>query len=189
MQYLFLRPKSKSTREASCHPAFMVGVDHSVVVMNAGSQSRPSQIDSYERRIESIALLIFVLFRCFNRQWMRGGGVGQKVLFREIAFFSSWDFSRSNKHDTFWHVISPGYFYVLFLWAIVVSVFLLLEIYENFSLPLFAITFTVNRHADISIYLKYYTIWRSVFFIKIHVKFFIFIRTMVYRRKALYRKK
>ena len=101
MQYLFLRPKSKSTREASCHPAFMVGVDHSVVVMNAGSQSRPSQIDSYERRIESIALLIFVLFRCFNRQWMRGGGVGQKVLFREIAFFSSWDFSRSNKRDTF----------------------------------------------------------------------------------------
>ena len=30
---------------------------------------------------ESIVLLIFVFWRCFNRRWMRGGGVGQKVLF------------------------------------------------------------------------------------------------------------
>ena len=33
----------------------------------------------------------------------------------EIASFSSRDFSRSNKHDTFWHVVSVEYFYVLFL--------------------------------------------------------------------------
>ena len=30
----------------------------------------------------SIVLLIFVLWRCLNHRWMRGGGVGQKVLFR-----------------------------------------------------------------------------------------------------------
>ena len=31
---------------------------------------------------ESIVLLMFVLWRCLNLWWMRGGGVGQKVLFR-----------------------------------------------------------------------------------------------------------
>ena len=35
-----------------------------------------------EGEAESIVLLIFVLRQCFNRQWMRGDGVGQKVLFR-----------------------------------------------------------------------------------------------------------
>ena len=30
----------------------------------------------------SIVLLIFVVFQCLNRQWMKGGGVKQKVLFR-----------------------------------------------------------------------------------------------------------
>ena len=31
---------------------------------------------------ESIVLLIFVLWWCLKLWWMRGGGVGQKVLFR-----------------------------------------------------------------------------------------------------------
>ena len=31
---------------------------------------------------QNIVLLIFVLRRCFNRWWVRGCGVGQKVLFR-----------------------------------------------------------------------------------------------------------
>ena len=31
---------------------------------------------------ENIVLLIFVLWRCLNFRWLRGGGVGQKVLFR-----------------------------------------------------------------------------------------------------------
>ena len=31
---------------------------------------------------ESIVLLIFVLWQFLNLQWIRGGGVGQKVLFR-----------------------------------------------------------------------------------------------------------
>ena len=120
-----------------------VVVEHSVVVMTAGSQSRRSQIESYEYPIfdsrfmkflfrisggiklwdpswvktptlavrvqlplgwniywlfnsdivnfvwktdegeaESTVLLIFVLWKCFNRRWVRAGGVGQKVLFR-----------------------------------------------------------------------------------------------------------
>ena len=55
-----------------------------------------------EVEAEDIVLLIFVLWRCFNRRWMRDGGVGQKVLWpAEMASFSSRDFSRSNKHDTF----------------------------------------------------------------------------------------
>ena len=35
-----------------------------------------------EGEAESIVLLIFVLWRYLNFRWMRGGGVGQKVLFR-----------------------------------------------------------------------------------------------------------
>ena len=35
-----------------------------------------------EGEAESIVLLFFVLWWCFNRRWMRGGGVGQKVSFR-----------------------------------------------------------------------------------------------------------
>ena len=35
-----------------------------------------------DEEAESIVLLSFVLWWCFNRRWMRGGGVGQKVLIR-----------------------------------------------------------------------------------------------------------
>ena len=35
-----------------------------------------------EREPESIVLLIFVLWPCFNRHFVRGSVVGQKVLFR-----------------------------------------------------------------------------------------------------------
>ena len=38
-----------------------------------------------EGEAESI-MLIFVLWRCFNSRWVRVGGVGQKVLFKD-----SWD--------------------------------------------------------------------------------------------------
>ena len=35
-----------------------------------------------EGEAESIVFLIFVLWRCLNFCWIRGGEVGQKVLFR-----------------------------------------------------------------------------------------------------------
>ena len=79
-----------------------------------------------EGEAESIVLLIFDSWRCFNCRWVTGGGLCQKVLFRTSGF--SRGFSQSNKHDTFWYVVSSGYFYVLFLWAIVVSAFCPLEI-------------------------------------------------------------
>ena len=65
-----------------------------------------------------------------------------------MASFSSGDFSRSNKHDKFWHVVLTGYFYVLFLRAIVVSDYRPLQIHENLGLTLSTITFTVNNHVD-----------------------------------------
>ena len=37
----------------------------------------------------------------------------------EIPSLSSRDLNRRNKHDSFWLVLSTGYFYILFLWAIV----------------------------------------------------------------------
>ena len=115
---------------------------------------------------ESIVLLIFALWRCFNRQWISGGGVGQKILFR-----GSW---HPIKHDTFWHVLT-GYFFVLFLWAIAVSDFCSWEIHKNFSLPSFAIIFTVNNHKDNHFY-KWYASniiqYEISFFTEIHVKVF-----------------
>ena len=66
----------------------------------------------------------------------------------EITSFSSLNLSSRNKHDSFWLVVSTGYFYVSFLWAIVVSDFLPLEIYKLLVLPLSSITFTANSQAD-----------------------------------------
>ena len=82
----------------------------------------------------------------------------------EIASLYSRDFN-SNKHDTFWHVVTTGYFYVLFLWIIAISD-CLLEIYKNVGFLLSTIAFTVNSHADDHIIESYIS-----FFIKIHVKF------------------
>ena len=66
---------------------------------------------------ESIVLLIFVLWRCFTCRWVRVVGWGRKSYLRpaEISSFSSRDLSRRNKHDSFWLVVSTGYFYILFL--------------------------------------------------------------------------
>ena len=65
----------------------------------------------------------------------------------EISSFSSRDLSRRNKHDSIW-LVSTRYFYILFLWAIVVSDFLPLEIHKHLVLPLSSITFTANGQAD-----------------------------------------
>ena len=69
------------------------------------------------------------------------------------------------------------YFYVLFLWAIIVSNFFPLGIHKHLVLILSSITFTANSQADnhFSKYIcfKYYTV-RNQFFVKIHVKVFIF---------------
>ena len=119
---------------------------------------------------ESIVLLIF----SFISGTLIVGGWGVMGRDRksylgaaEITFFSSGDFSRSNKHDTFCHVVSTEYFYVLFLWAIAASDFRPLEIYINFGLPLSTLTFTVNSHTDNHfykyIYLKYYVIKNQFF--------------------------
>ena len=90
-----------------------------------------------EGETESSVLLIFVPEGFLNSRWVRGGEVGGRKSYSglaKIASFSSRDFSQSNKHDTFWHVLSTGYFFVLFLWAIAASDFLPLEIYKNFPL-------------------------------------------------------
>ena len=102
-----------------------------------------------------------------------------------------------------------GYFCFSFLWAIAVSNFCPMEIYQNVGLPLFTITFTVNSHPDsitinIFICFKYYTVWNQFFFsIKIHVKVFYIqiwfkceapllffkIKTMIYRKKKQFKEK
>ena len=126
---------------------------------------------------ESIVLLIFVIWRCFSRRWMRGCGVGHKVLFR-AGWNPRRDLSQRNKHDSFWHVVSTGHFYVLFLWAIFVSDFLPLEIYKNLVIPLPSITFAANSQADnhfyknISLFQICIIQYEISFFMKIHVKDF-----------------
>ena len=131
----------------------------------------------------------------------------------EISSFSRRDFSRNNKliHSIFWHVVSTGCFYALFLWAIAVLDFRPLKIYKNVDLPLSTFTFTITAtqiaiSVNMSICVKYYTVWNQ-FFIKIHVKvktkdfyiqiwfkyetplLFFLIRSMVYVKKLFIEKK
>ena len=119
-------------------------VEHSVMVMTAGSQSRRSQIDSqfsisvlWNLCSESVWSKIlrpncglqplplplgwntYLLFNpdIVNFVWsvnfcsLWGGGVRLKVLFTASwnRIFFKPGFSQSNKHDTFWHVVSTGY--------------------------------------------------------------------------------
>ena len=121
-----------------------------------------------EGEVESIALLVFVLWWCLNHRWMRGSEMGQNSYLgpAEITCFSSWDFRQSNKHHIFQHLLTQ-YFCVLFLWTITVSDFRPLQIYKNLDLPLSAVTFTVNNRADNHFYkcvcFKYYAVWNLFF--------------------------
>ena len=133
-----------------------------------------------EGETESIFLLVFVLWQCFNRRWVMDSGCCRKSYIgpAEIASFSKRDFSRSNKYGTFWHAVPTGYFYVLFLWDIAITDFCPLEINKNLSLPLSTITFTVNSHANNYFYkyncFKYYTVWNHVFLLKYMLRFFMY---------------
>ena len=106
-----------------------------------------------EGETESMVLLIFVIWRYFYHWWVRVGGVKQKVLFRARwnRIFSRSDFSRSNKHGTFWHTASTGNFYEIFKSRCCFT-FCPLEIYKNLSLPLSSITYI---HYEISSLWKY----------------------------------
>ena len=90
-----------------------------------------------EGEAERIVLLIFgcalIVGGCGLVGWDRKSYSGPV----EIASFLRRDFSQSNKYDTFWHVVSTGYFYVL--------------IYKDLDRPLSTTTFTVKSHVDGSI--------------------------------------
>ena len=104
--------------------------------------------------------------------------MGSKFLFRVSwnCIFFKLGFSRSNKHDTFWHVVSIRYFYVLFLWAIAVWDFRRLEIYKSLSLSWSTTTFTVNSNANNHfhkyIYLFQIYSMKSVFLLKFTLRYF-----------------
>ena len=74
----------------------------------------------------------------------------------EISSFSNRDLTKRNQHDLFWLIVSTGYVYILFLWAIVVSDCPPLEIHEHLARPLSSIIFTVNRQADKDFYTYIY---------------------------------
>ena len=101
-----------------------------------------------------------------------------------------------------WHVVSTGYFYVLFLWAIAASDYRALEIYKNLGLPLSLLQQTATQITiSVNIFVSNIIQYEISFFIKIHVKvltkvfyiqiwfkcetqlLFFLIRTMVYRKK------
>ena len=112
--------------------------------------------------------------------WGVGGWGGKSYLGpAEIASFSSWNLSWYNKHDSFWLILT-GYFYFLFLWVIVVSDFLHLEIYKNLVLPLSNITFTANNQADNYFYKYIYLFVSNIIqyeislLLKSMLRFFIF---------------
>ena len=107
-------------------------------------------------------------------EWSRKSYLGPA----EITSFYSMDLIQSNEHDTFWYIVSTGYCYALILWAISVSDFLPLEIFNNLGPPFFSITFTVNSHANNHFYKYIYlfqTLYgmKSAFLLKYTLRFFI----------------
>ena len=123
-----------------------------------------------EGEAESIVFLIFVLWWCFNRRWVRGCGVGQKVLFRASGnrIFFQRGFSPSNKHDTFWHFYEPLLFQIFFPLKFI-----------KLRPSLSSINFAINNHADnlFSIYISFFQIlynMKSIFLFKYTLRFFIF---------------
>ena len=101
-------------------------------------------------RAESIGLLIFVLWHCFNNRWILGWGIKPYLGPAELECFSWRDLSRRNKDDLFWLVVSARYLYILFLWAIVVSDFLPLEINQHLRAKSRALLIFVLWHCFIS---------------------------------------
>ena len=121
--------------------------------------------------------LFFGIALIINGYWVVGWGKKSYLGPAEIASFSSRDFSWSNKHNTFWNVVSTGYSFVLFLWAIAVPDFCPLETYKNLGLPLSTITFIVNSMQTtifINICLLQIYNMKSVFLFKHMLSFFIF---------------
>ena len=88
-----------------------------------------------------IVLLIFVLYLLVGE----GLWVGAESLI--LGQLKSYLFPAGIYADAI-SMIHSGYFYILFLWAIVVSDFPPLEIHKYLDLPLSSITFTANSQAD-----------------------------------------
>ena len=135
-----------------------------------------------EEEPESIVLLIFVFWWCLNCKWkMVGWGTKFYLGAGGFASFFIRDFSRSNKHDTCWHAVSTGCFYVSFLWTIAVSDFCLLEIYKKFIRNLFQILYSLK---SVIFFIKMQVL-TLVFYIKIWFKcetplVFVIIRAMAF---------
>ena len=137
----------------------------------------PFEIDKH-LSAESIALLIFVLWHCFNSRWIVGWGIkfdlgpAERIALlifalwlcfsspwivclgkisdlgrAEIASFSFRDLSRPNKSDLLWLVVSARYLHLLFLWAIVFSDFLPLEIHKHLRAESIALLISVFWHS------------------------------------------
>ena len=86
----------------------------------------------------------------------------------EISSFSSRDLNRCNKHDSLWLVVSTGYIYILFLWAIIVSDFPPLEIHKYLVLPLSSITFTANSQVDNHFYKYIYFCYSKYYIVMVY---------------------
>ena len=130
MQCLLLWLKSRSARKASPHADFM-GNCLTVICFSILTlwtfRGKPMRVGGRGRLgAEGIVLLIFVLWCCFNRWWVRSCGLGwdRKSCLRpaKIASFSSRDLSRCNKqiHSGWLHQldISTFYFYEPLLFQI-----------------------------------------------------------------------
>ena len=90
----------------------------------------------------------------------------------EIASFSRQDFSQSKKHNTFWHVVSTGYFMFYFNESLLFPIFIPWKIIKTMVFPylLSLLQSTVN----IFICFKYYTLRNQFFLLQCRLRFFIF---------------
>ena len=138
---------------------------------------------------------------------MRDSGVGRKYHLGppEIASFYRQHFSRSNKHNKFWHVVLTEYFH-FFLSPIAVSNFHLLKIYSKLRPSLFYYNFYIQQPIQIATSINtfisniiQYEI--SIFYWNTHIFYnqiwfkceapllFFQIKTMIYRKKTLWKNK
>ena len=89
-------------------------------------------------------------------------GWGRNYYLGPTVIFSNWDLRWRNKHDSFWLVVSAGYFYILFLWAIVVS-----DLFSCLVSLLQPTTKQITISINIFICLKFYTVWNQIIHFKV----------------------
>ena len=116
-----------------------------------------------DREAEKIVLLMFVRWRCLDRQWMRDDGVGQKFLFRAGVLAEAISMTNSD--------MLPRLDICTFFMNHCCFRFSSVRIHKRFGFPLSTITFTMVLQStatlvtiSINMFICFkYTVWNQFF--------------------------